>query len=1322
MMGLPENNLYSSGDGWLARIIAFCLQNRLVVLLAVLAMICWGLITAPFDWNLKFLPRDPIAVDALPDLGENQQIVFTEWPGRSPQDIEDQITYPLTSALLGIPGVKSVRSSSMFGFSNIFIIFSEDVEFYWSRTRILEKLNSLPAGALPEGVKPTMGPDATPLGQVFWYTLEGRDPEGASTGGWDLDELRSIQDWLVRYELMAVPGVAEVGSIGGFVKEYQVDVDPYAMIAKGVNLTQVIMALKNSNLDTGARTMEINRVEYVIRGLGLVKNISDLEEAVVTETDNIPLRVKDIARVSLGPALRRGALDKSGAEAVGGVVVVRYGANPLEVIQWVKDKIAAFSQSLPQKTVPVRNSDGSVREAVSQVKVVPFYDRTGLIHETLGTLNRALVEEILVTIIVVVVMLMHFGSSMLISGLLPLAVLMCFIAMKIFGVDANIVALSGIAIAIGTMVDMGIVLNENILKHMEAADKDASPIQTIYQATIEVGSAVLTAVLTTVISFLPIFTMEMAEGKLFKPLAYTKTFALVASLIVALTIIPPVALTIFRKRKKLSKYAFILIELLFPVALYTLYFLESWLLFVILILLAIYLIIQGWLPEKVRSILRRTANYLAVAVVAVFLTSRWQPLGIEHGVVRNLIFVAVIIGGFLFLIHLFHKGYPQMLHWCLANKSKFLLIPIILVLFGATIWLGFNSVFSFIPAIGNKIGIGETIRLSSPWAWASHRFPGLGKEFMPDFDEGSFLLMPTTMPHASIGEAMDVLQKQDMALNALPEVSLAVGKIGRVDSPLDPAPVSMIETVINYHPEYLADSSGKKLAFVYASDQTDLFRNPSGDPVMAPDGEPYTVLGKFSRDESGVLIPDPGGSPFRIWRPVLDPQINPGREEWAGINSPDDIWEEILRVTEISGTTSAPKLQPIAARQVMLQSGMRAPMGIKILGKGQASLEDLEAVGLELEKYLQQVPSIKANTVNAERVVGKPYLEIKIDRLAIQRYNLTVAEVQNVIQAAIGGMPITTTVEGRERYQVRIRYQRELRDSIEDLERILVSNRKGLQVPLKELIEERKIQYRRGPQSIKSEDSSLVSYVLFDKQSGYAEVDVVNAAREFLQSRIEAGELILPAGVTYKFAGSYENQIRSEKKLMVVLPLALLIIFFILYFQFKSGSTTLFVFSGIFVAAAGGFIMLWLYGEGWFLNFSIFGTNLRDLFQMHPINLSVAIWVGFIALFGIATDNSVIIATYLDQTFAKQKPASIETIREATVTAGMRRIRPCLMTTATTILALLPVLTSTGRGADIMIPMAIPVFGGMILTLITAFIVPVLYCGLKETKSKNLSP
>ncbi|WP_145111346.1 efflux RND transporter permease subunit [Botrimarina mediterranea] len=1298
----------------LGAVIWFCLQNKLVVFLLVLAIVGWGIMVAPFDWQVGSLPRDPVPVDAIPDIGENQQIVFTEWMGRSPQDVEDQIGYPMTVALLGIPEVKTIRSYSMFGFSTIYVIFNEKAEFYWSRSRVLEKLNSLPAGTLPEGVQPTLGPDATALGQILWYTLEGQDPDGNPTGGWDLHELRTIQDWYVRYAIASAEGVSEVASIGGFVQEYQIDVDPDAMRAARVSLADVFQSVRMSNVDVGARTIELNKAEYVIRGLGFIERVEDIEKAVVRVTDNVPITIKDIGNVTLGPALRRGALDKAGAEAVGGVTVVRYGFNPLEAIKNVKKKIEEVSPGLPSKVVIdytqttiaeveayaksfdlplitttsqqydswVKHLRGTPRDqwphwiTTSQVRVVPFYDRTGVIYETLGTLNTALSEEILVTIIVILVMVMHLRSSILISALLPLAVLIVFIAMKTFGVDANIVALSGIAIAIGTMVDMGIIVCENILKHLDEADPNEDRGHVIFRASHEVAGAVLTAVSTTVVSFLPVFTMIAAEGKLFRPLAFTKTFALAASVIVALTIIPPAAHILMGGRIKSGVLRRYMMMALVAAGVLAMFFVTWWV-GAIVAGLGLFKLMEEKIPAAYHKFAPYSASAVAVLVVGVLLTEHWLPLGPQKGLLRNFLFVGLLIGGLLGFFTVFQRFiYEPLLRWCLNHKLLFLTLPTLILLLGACSWQGFDKLFKFVPKTISMVGVSESaIRDSRPWQSASNAFPGLGKEFMPPLDEGSFLYMPTTMPHASIGEAMDVLQLQNKFLISIPEVESVVGKIGRADSPLDPAPISMIETFIAYKSEYKTDQNGNRLKFRYDE-----------------------KVGEYVRDELGELIEDPLGRPFRQWR-----------EE---IKSPNDIWEQITEAADIPGTTSAPKLQPIAARIVMLQSGMRAPMGMKIKGP---DLETIERVALQIEGLLKQVPSVQASAVIADRIVGKPYLEIDIDRDAIKRYGLHVRSVQDVIEVAIGGRRITTTVEGRERYPVRVRYARELRDDAESLERILVPTPMGQQIPLEQLAD---IRYVRGPQVIKSEDTFLLGYVLFDMKAGNAEVDVVEDAQAFLQEKIQSGELVLPAGVSYSFAGNYENQLRSQKTLMVVLPLALGIIFLILYFQFKSVITTSLVFSGILIAWAGGFIMLWLYGTEWFLDFEVFGTNMRALFQVHTINLSVAVWVGFLALFGIASDDGVVIASYLDESFRKDRIANAKHAREATVTAGMRRVRPCLMTTATTLLALIPVLTSTGRGSDIMVPMAIPSFGGMSIEIMTMLVVPVLYCWAMEWKLK----
>ncbi|MCZ6805852.1 MAG: efflux RND transporter permease subunit, partial [Deltaproteobacteria bacterium] len=1125
----------------------FFVENKLVVFILLGVLIAAGLSVAPFDWDLGGFPRDPVPVDALPDISENQQIVFTDWPGRSPRDVEDQITYPLTTALLGIPGVRSVRSASVFGFSSIYVIFEDDIDFYWSRSRVLEKLASLPAGTLPDDATPTLGPDATALGQVYWYTLQAQDEHGSVVpAAFSLEELRSIQDWNVRYALQAVSGVSEVASVGGYVREYQVDVDPEAMLAHRVTIGQVARAVKNANLDTGARTIEINRVEYIIRGLGFIRKLSDLEEVVITTREHTPIRIRDIARVHFGPAGRRGALDDGGAETVGGVVVVRFGDNPLAVIDRLRQKIDEISIGLPRRTM----EDGTV----AQVKVVPFYDRTQIINETLDTLSLALIQQVLITVIVVLLIMRHLRTSFLISILLPLSVLGTFVAMKYVGVDANVMALSGIAIAIGTMVDMGIVFTENIAQRLDEASPDADRVSIVPRATGEVAAAVMTSVLTTVVGFLPIFGLTAAEGRLFTPLAYTKTFAIVAAFLISVVVLPPLAHLILRSTKQPQDAA--------PGRRWALLFQGSMVFNWVIVACGVALLGSGavtagllaivvgglelgipWMPKRFRGLTRIAAVAIAIIGVAVGLTAYWMPLGPARSLPANLLFVVFMVAILMVLFWLFQRFYQRILGWSLRHKLAFLTSNVAFVLLGLTAWLGVPTVFGWLP---------DWVRDLRPYQAVESVAPGLQEDFMPPFDEGSFLLMPTTTPHASLGQAMEMMRSIDAAVAAIPEVTRAVGKLGRAESPLDPAPISMFETVVNYHSEYVLDEAGHIGTFRYDEEEEE-----------------------FVRDDRGQLIPDPDGPPFRQWR--------------DHIRSSDDIWAEVAKAAEYPGLTGSPKLMPIKTRIVMLQTGMRSAVGIKIKGP---DLDTLEAFGLEVEGILKQVPEIESKTVLADRIVGKPYIEIDIDREAISRHGLTITDVQDVIQVAIGGRMLTRTVEGRERYPVRVRYKREERDSLEALKRVLVPMSNGGQIPLEQVSD---IRYVRGPQMIRTEDTFLNAYVTFDPSKGVGEVESVHAAQRALQQRIESGELVIPEGVSYRFAGTYENQVRSAKRLMVLVPLALAIIFVLLYLQFRRTTTALMVFAGVALAASGGFLLIWAYGQSWFMNISPFGVDVRNL-------------------------------------------------------------------------------------------------------------------------------
>ena len=999
--------------------------------------------------------------------------------------------------------------------------------------------------------------------------------------------------------------------------------------------------------------MEINKVEYLIRGLGYIKDVSDLEKAVVTVRDGVPVRISDVAFVNIGPGTRRGGLDKEGVEAVGGVVIARYGSNPLEVINNVKDKIKEMASGLPQKTLP----DGTV----SKITVVPFYDRTGLIKETIGTLETSLSHEILICIIVIIVLVLNLRASVVIASMLPIAVLSTFIIMRYTGIAANIVALSGIAIAIGVMVDVGVVFVESIIRYMEMPEnrgirKGKAMVNLIYKAVSEVSGAIATAMITTIVSFLPVFAMEAQEGKMFSPLAYTKTYALASAFVLGLILLPTLSYILFSVRIDSKRIRKVLNYILIAAG-------------VLLSVLYSNIPALGLTAVGLNNLLAHRwkkpgiSNYInigiALVVATYFLAEEWLPMGPQKGIIVNLLFVTGCIAIILALLWLLVIYYERILRWCLNNRWKFMLLPIATILCGILIW------------------------------------KRIGQEFMPSLNEGSFLLMPTSMPHTGIEQNLNYIEALDKRLAAIPEVETAIGKWGRVNSALDPAPAQMFENTINYRPEYILNEDGKRERFKVNRKGEYLLRN----------GGTYNPADGFRLIPADSLIPDRKGDYFRQWRPE--------------IKNTDDIWQQIVNVTHLPGLTSAPKLQPIEARLVMLSTGMRAPMGLKIYGP---DLETIEQSGKAIEQALKDVPSVIPSSVFYDRAVGAPYLEIKLNRDNMARYGVNVEDLQEILSAAVGGMILTKTIEGRERFPVRLRYARELRDNPEALSMLLVPTATGAQIPLKELAD---IEYARGAQMIQSENTFLVGYVIFDKKQGKAEVDVVKEATKVIEGKIQNGELKLTKGVSYKFAGNYEQQERATARLMIVVPLALLIVLLVLYFQFKTLTASLIHFSGVFVAFAGGFILLWLYGQDWFMNFSLAGVNMRDLFQMHTINLSVAVWVGFIALFGVATDDGVLMGTYIHHVFLEKDPQTRHAIREAVVTAGLKRVRPAAMTTATTLIALLPVLTSTGKGADIMVPMAIPTFGGMLIQSMTMFVVPVFQCwwreGLlkKEEKARN---
>lgn len=1052
---------------------------------------------------------------------------------------------------------------------------------------------------MPPGVTPVLGPDATALGQIFWYTLEA---DGADPG-----QLRSMQDWYVRYQLQSVEGVSEVASMGGFVKQYQIDVHPDKLRAHRVLLPEVYDAIKKGNIDVGAKVVENNGLEFFVRGVGFVKTVADIENIVIRQEGGTPLFVKNVATVQVGPEFRRGVLNDAGRDAVGGVVTMRYGANPLDVIRRVKERIKQIEPGLK-----IALSDGHS----SPVRIVPYYDRTELIYETIGTLREALTEEAIVAGLVVLLFLLHLRSSLAILPTLPLSVALSFIAMYYLGIDSNIMSLAGIAIAIGDVADMGIIMTENIYRRL-SEEPDRPYGEVVYDAAAEVGGPILTAVSNTIISFIPVFALTGPEGKLFRPLAFTKTFAISASVVLAVTIVPVLAYYTL-KPVQWSRLRSALLGLLVGTAAAA----------------AMFFALRWGLERNRPWFGLPTAVAVGLMVgAAIYRMGRERLIPLEENIVSRGIFAF----------------FRPLLRGVLEHKGLFLSVPAFLIVLGLTIWLGFARI-AYPLEIGLK-AVGFDPTTTGPWATMSQTFPGIGREFMPPLDEGSLLYMPSLLPSASLTEAQEVLAKQNAAIRKLPEVQSVVGKAGRAESALDPAPVTMIETIIMLKPE-------------------SQWRH-----VHRP------------RWHSGV------GS-LNWARPALDyfwPE--------AGTLDKKDLLAELQANTAIPGVLPT-WLQPIQTRIVMLQTGFRAMMGVKVYG---SDVREIERIGLQIERILKKVPG--ATDVVADRIVGRPYLQYEIDREAIARHGVNIRDVQDILETGVGGENLTTTVEGRERYPVRVRYLREFREKFDDLERILVPTSRGTHVPIGQLA---KIRFTVGPQELKSENGLLVGYVTLNTRDR-DEVSLVEDAEALLRAektrsdeliaegRHEEATLVLPPGYYWAWSGQYENQVRATQRLSWMVPLVLFSMFIMIYIGMGKWWLALVVFLGILVSASGGFALLLFWGS----------------------NLSVAVWVGFIALFGVADDASVVILSFLEDKFKERRPTTVAEIREMVTEATLKRVRPLLMTTATTVVGLLPIFLMNGRGSDVMQPMAIPSVGGMAVQLIVFLLAPCLYCLVEEQKFKR---
>ncbi|HSG30483.1 MAG TPA: CusA/CzcA family heavy metal efflux RND transporter [Thermodesulfobacteriota bacterium] len=1024
------------------KIIEYSAKNKFITILGVLFISAWGF------WAMSNTP-----LDAIPDLSDAQVIVFTEWKGRSPDLVEDQISYPIVTTMIAAPNVKFVRGQSFFGLSFVYIIFEDGTDIYWARSRVLEYLNQV-SGKLPEGVNPTLGPDATGVGWVYQYALVDE------SGNNDLSDLRTFQDWYLRYWLESVPGVAEVASVGGFEKQYQVEIDPNKLVAYDIPLNKIISAIRRSNNDVGGRVVEFASTEYFVRGRGYIKSTSDIEKIPVgVGKDGTPIYIRDIADVHMGPEIRRGLAELNGkGEAVGGIVVMRYGENALEVISNIKAKIQEIQPSLPKG-----------------VKIVTTYDRSGLINRAIDTLKGKLIEEIIIVSIVIIIFLFHLRSAAVPILTIPFAVLMAFIPMFYLKNTSNIMSLGGIAIAIGAMVDASIVLVENVHKRLEGkilGDNQQKRTEIIIDAMKEVGKPIFFALLIITISFLPIFTLEAQEGRLFRPLAYTKTFSMFFASLLAITLTPAL----------------------------------------------IVLFIKGEIKSEENNPINR------------------------------------------FLI----KMYDPVVRFALKFKTAVIVVSVLIL------------IVTYLP------------------------YKKLGEEFMPPLNEGSILYMPTAVPGMSITEASKILHIQDKMLMKFPEVQTVFGKIGRAKTATDPAPLSMVETVITLKPE-------------------------------------------------------------KEWR--------------AGMT-----WDKLI--SEMNTTMKFPGManifwMPIQTRTEMLSTGFRSNLGIKVFGP---DLNIIENIGIEIEKILTEVPGTRS--VFADRVTGGYFMDFNISRERAARYGLTVGDVEDVIESAIGGKNISHTVEGQERYPINVRYQRGFRNDLEALGSVLVSSPTGVNVPLSLLTD---IKFTTGAPQIRNEDGQKVGFVNVDVSDGdYA--GFVDKAQKTINEKIS-----LPKGYKLEWAGQYEYLQRVKEKLSYVVPVTILIIFILLFLNFNSLIESLIVLLSVPFS---------LVGSIWFL--SILGYNL-----------SIAVWVGIIALAGLAAQTGVVMIIYLDEFYDKmvaEGKVSLKNLEQAIHDGAVQRVRPKMMTVMALIMGLLPLMWSHGTGADVMKRIAAPMVGGLVTsTILTLVIIPVIY-------------
>ncbi|MBL7049041.1 MAG: efflux RND transporter permease subunit [Nitrospira sp.] len=1146
------------------KVIEYSIRNRFLVIIAAIAIFAVGL------YSLANTP-----LDAIPDLSDVQVIVFTEYPGQAPQVVEDQVTYPLTTAMLSVPGARVVRGYSFFGFSFVYIIFDDGTDLYWARSRVLEYINYV-SKRLPSGVTPSLGPDATGVGWIYEYALVDR------TGKHDLSELRSIQDWFLRYELTSVDGVSEVASVGGFVKQYQIDVDPNKLASYGIPLSKVKTAIQRSNRDVGGRLLEMSEREYMVRGLGYIKSVQDIKDIPLGVDDSgTPIYVSDIAHVHIGPELRRGITELDGeGEVAGGIVVMRFGENALATIERVKEKLESLKSGLPEG-----------------VEIIPVYDRSGLIKRAVNTLQEKLIEESIVVSLICIIFLLHFRSALVAIVTLPLGILVAFMIMRYQGLNANIMSLGGIAIAIGAMVDAAIVMIENAHKHLEKQSGDIDHWAVITIASKQVGPALFFSLLIITFSFMPIFTLQAQEGRLFTPLAFTKTYSMAAAALLAITVVPvmmgyfirtsilPAAWSM-RKQKGVS----VLIGLG--------------------IFLAVWHLPEYFMPYTVFGAFAMPIAIISGTAALLFL---W-PQAIcpeENNPVNRL------------LIRL----YRPFITWVLRHKF-------------ITIALALLVTMTILPVRALIIDKLPDGMLKNAAAKLEIFFPveKIGGEFMPPLYEGDLLYMPTTLPGISITKARELLQQTDKIIKTFPEVEHVFGKVGRADTATDPAPLSMLESTITLKP-----------------------------------GEEWRKI-KVERFYSG-------------WPEFLSNPLSKVFPEERAITS-KELMDEMNKAIQFPGLTNAWTM-PIKTRIDMLATGIKTPVGIKIMGD---DLEKLSSIGQSIEARLRAVPGTLS--VYSERVSGGYYLDFEINRRAAARYGLTTGDIQDVIQSAIGGMNITETVEGLERYPVNLRYGREMRDSLQKLQRVLVPTPSGTQIPISQVAN---IRIKQGPPAIKSENSRMTAWVYIDLEG----VDVASYVKE--AKKVIAKDIALPEGYSLVWSGQYEYMERANKRLMIVVPVTLIIIFLLLYLNFKNIAESLIVMLSLPFAIVGGV---------WFIYFLDY-------------DMSIAVGVGFIALAGVAAETGVIMLIYLDEAYLhklyeKGKEMRAADVYDAVMFGAVERVRPKVMTVTAIMAGLLPIFWGHGAGADTMRRIAAPMIGGMVSsTILTLIVIPAIYAAWKVWKLKK---